>query len=184
MLVVADQGARIVGRQCSSCRCPRAPKKIAEYRRFGPTLAEACIGKTFARRQHKVQIAEKNALLDLAGIKGCRRSATSPLGEIDENEGLRVDPVELRYGEEVWGVQDREGRPRNSARSVTGGTNEHCLRENRLLPGAVGHHPDGQAVGWGRFRRKDPGQRARRPLKVSQHAMAQTVEALGKRPAG
>ena len=45
VLVVADQGARGVGRQASSCRCRESPKKIAQSP-FGPTLAEQCIGKT------------------------------------------------------------------------------------------------------------------------------------------
>jgi hypothetical protein len=61
-----------------------------------------------ARRQHEVEVAE-DAFLDLAGIA---RAADQhePLGEIDEDEGLRADAVELGDRLKFRRVEDRERR--------------------------------------------------------------------------
>ena len=106
VLVIADQGARGVGRQGRLAGAGQAEKDRAVALRAD--IGRAMHRQHVARRQHEIQIAE-DRFLDLAGIAGAADQHEAR-GEIDEDEGLGADAVELRDGAEIGRVQDREGR--------------------------------------------------------------------------
>ena len=173
MLVVADQGARIVGRQgrLAGARQPEKDCGVA----VGADIGRGVHRQHAARRQDEIQIAE-DRFLDLAGIGGAA-DQHQPLGEIDEDEGLRVDPIEFGDREEIRCVQDREGRlePFQLGHRRT---DEHVARK-QAVPGAVADHPHRQPVG-----RIGAGievlHEQLAPLQIGEHALVQAGEALGR----
>ena len=132
MLVIADEGARGIGRERRLAGAGEAEEDRAVALRAD--IGRAMHRQDVARRQHEVEIAE-HRFLDLAGVSRAADQHKAA-GEIDQDEGLRADAVELRHRMEIGRVQDREGRLeiRQLRRRRP---DEHVAREE-AVPGAVG----------------------------------------------
>ena len=141
MLVVADQGARGVGRQGRLAGAGEAEEDRAVALRAD--IGRAVHRQHVARRQHEIEIAE-HRFLDLAGIAGAA-DQHQPLGEIDEDEGLGADAVEFAGWRGNSGACRIVKAGSKSASSAAGGR-MNMLRANRLCQALSADHPHRQPV--------------------------------------
>ncbi len=171
MLVVAQQGARGIGRQrrLAGARQAEEDRDIA----LGSDIGRGVHRQHVLVGQQVVQDGE-DRLLDLAGVPGAA-DRHDAFAEIDQDRAVRGGAVGLRIGLEARQVQD--GEFRLEALELLGpGPQEHVAGE-QVVPGGLGQHAHADAV-----RRIGAGPAVAHEqlaaLGIGQHAIVQGAEAL------